>query len=444
MGMAMVIIVISSAFLDLGFSRAIIQQKEITAQQYSTVFYINLAIGLLLFLICFSTAGAVADFYKQPAIRDIFRAVSVLFIINALNLVPSALIYRQLKFKEATIINIVSTLLAGTVGLWMAYNNKGVWSLVGQSLTYSVLVLVINVVYTRFIPVLQFSIQSVKSLWNYGSRLFASGLLDVVFTRLDVFLIGKLFTPATLGYYSRAQSMDSFVRQFSSTSIAAVLFPHIARNQDDKAFVKEQYIKNLHLITMVSICLSGVLFLVAVDLFVILFSERWGYAGYLFQLMAIAAFIWPVSNLMCTLIAALGNSKNFLRLEIYKKMVLFPVYIFGFFWGIEVFIVIMMAAYYIALWLNAHFVNKEIEVTDKQQLLIIGQYIFIGVAATAIAYYISNNFIQFENLFAAIALKGSVFLGAFLGLGFLLKLQGIHLFTAFLQQLKNKLNDQRN
>lgn len=416
LGMSMVIIAISGAFLNLGFSGAIVQQKEINPLQLSTVFYLNLFIGILLFLLCFSLAGIIAEFYRQPQVKPIFRALSFTFIITSLNIVPSSLLYRQMKFKLITIFGVISTVVSGIVGIIMAYNGYGVWSLVAQTLSSVTIVLILTQSYIRFLPVLKFSFVSIKPLWNYGSKMFASSLLDNFFTRIDVFIIGKLFTPTTLGLYTRAQTLEVFVRQISSGSIASVLFPYLSQYQDNQNFIRAQFIRYLNLIMFISVGLSGLLFVIAEDLFVFLFSEKWLTAGTYFRIMAMAAFIWPVSNLMCTLISAMGNSRAFLRLEILKKILLIPVYGIGFLWGIEEFIYCLVGSFYGALLLNSIFVNKQIAVSVSNQFAIISKYFLAGVFAASVVFFLFTVLLNDSTIIFRLIVCGTAFVFLYLGL----------------------------
>ena len=170
-------------------------------------------------------------------------------------------------------------------------------------------------------------------MWNYGSRLFASGVLDTLFSRLDSFIIAKIFSPATLGYYARAQGVDNMVKQFSAGSIVETLFPYIAEHQHNRKTLSDIYRKYLNIILFISVGMSGGLFLVANDLFTVLFTAKWLSAAKLFQLLALMGFAYPVSSLMCAIISGVGNSKAFFRLETYKEGIPAPrVYIWVYTW----------------------------------------------------------------------------------------------------------------
>lgn len=435
MGMAMVIVVFAHVFLDLGFNRAIIQQPEVSQLQYSTVFYLNSGIALLLTAICFFSAGPVAAFYGQPLIKPVFRVVSVSFLLNGLNLVPSSIMYKKMQFKVNSIQSLVSALISGALGVYMAYNGYGVWSLVVQSLAGSAILLLLNFAYVRWYPQLAFSFRSIRQMWKYGSRLFASGVLDTLYTRLDTFIIGKIFTPATLGYYARAQGMDNMVRQFSANSILGALFPQIARHQHDRNYLKELFVKYMHIIMFISVGMSGVLFLIAKDLFTLLFTARWNYSAQLFQILAITGFAWPVSSLMCSIISGVGNSKAFLRLEVIKKALFLPVYLFGFLFGLKGFLYCMLGAMFCGVAVNSLYTSRELTVSSLQQLRIIVWYLALGTSACLFAYFLTSK-MALPNIAARMALSSLLFCGGYISGAYVARLRGTELITFGAQKIK--------
>lgn len=435
MGMAMVVVSFAHIFLDLGFNRAIVQQQDVSPLQYSTVFYLNAGVALLLTALCFFLAGPLAVFYNQPLIKPVFKVVSFSFLLNGLNLVPSAMLYKRMQFKVNSIQSLVSAVLSGGLGVYMAYAGFGVWSLVAQSMTASALLLLMNVAYVRWYPRLAFSIQSIRQMWKYGSRLFASGVLDMLYTRMDTFIIGKLFSPFVLGYYARAQGMDNMVRQFSAGSFVGALFPQITKHQHDRQFLKQLYVKYLHIIMFVSVGMSGVLMLIAKDLFALLFTARWNYSAELFQIMAVTGFAWPVSSLMCGIISGVGNSKAFLRLEILKKTMLLPVYVFGFLFGLKGFLYWMLCAMFCGVALNGWYASKEIAVSLWQQCRLMLAYLMVGFLAFLVAY-ISASQLQHLHLVLRMIAVGSVFGAAYIGGAYMAKLGGTQVITFGANKLK--------
>lgn len=441
-GMALAVITVAHVFLDLGFNGAIIQSKEVTQLQYSTIFYLNAAMALLLAIACYLLAGPLSRFYNQGEIAPVFRMLSLSFLLNGLNLVPAALLYRKLMLKWNSIMTIGAAVISGLAGVLMAFNGYGIWALVTQTLLNSLLLLVFNFIYIKWLPSFSFSFRSLKPLWKYGSRMFASGLLDSVYARLDTFIIGKIFTVSTLGYYTRAQGVDNFVRQFSVNSIMGALFPYIARQQDNRVALRNLYKRYLHIIAFSSIALSGILFLNAGSLFTLLFTAKWAYSAELFQLIAIIGFAWPVSSLMCNIVAGVGNSKAFLRLEIYKKILFLPVYVFGFILGLKGFICCFIAANFIAIILNAFFVSAEITISIIAQLKIIFSYLISGVIAVVSSWYLYPLLFT-PNHFPGIFLLTALFLFFYLLITFLFRLDALKDATLIIKKSKNFFNDKR-
>lgn len=443
MGMGMAIIVFAHIFLDLGFNRAIIQFKEISEEQYSTIFFLNTCVAALLTIICFFTAEPLAAFYGQPLIAPVFKVLSLLFLINGVNLVPASLLYKRLQFKLNSILTLIASVSSGIVGIIMAYNGFGVWSLVIQSLINAFLTLALNFIYAKWLPIFKFDLPAIRPLWRYGSKLFASGLLDNFYTRLDIFIIGKIFSVSTLGYYTRAQSMDSFVRQISVNSIMGALFPYIAKHQDDRPFLADLYKRYLHIITFVAIALSGTLFLCAKYIFLILFTSKWLYAADLFKLMSVIGFVWPVSSIMCNIIAGVGNSSAFFRLEIIKKTLFLPVYVLGFYYGLTGFLYFFIAANFMALTINAWYVKKEIAVPVAKQLLIMFSYFIIAAFAAGAAYLLYNQFGPLNNWWSVISLA-AFFNLFYLTTCFILRLDAFKSMEMVYKKLKQFLYDKRN
>ncbi|MBL7739743.1 MAG: lipopolysaccharide biosynthesis protein [Chitinophagaceae bacterium] len=413
MGIALVVISFSTIFVDLGLGKAIIQQKEVSKVQLSTVFFLNTGISLLFTLACFLAAGPLASFFDQPALADVLQVVSLSFVFYGLNVVPNALLYRQMNFKVISIISTLSALFSGLIGIYMAKGGYGVWSLVVQNLSMSFLIFTLTFLYARWLPGLQLVFAEIRNMWRYSYRLFLSALLDNVFTRLDIFLIGKIFSPATLGYYTRAQSMDGIIKQTSSASIVTVLFPYLSRVQSETAIIRVLFIQYLHIICFVSFFLSGLLYICADSIFIMLFTERWLKAAALFKIMTIAGFVYPVSALMVNILSSRGNSKDFLRAEIIKKLVILPAYIFGFLLGLNGFVYTLAAVYILALFVNVLYVEKEIQVSFIKQVRIIFLYAVITLAVVVLVYML-RNFFPAVSLPGKILLEGSGFFLFFL------------------------------
>jgi len=436
-GIVLSVISLSVIFVDLGFRSAIIQSPEVSQEQLSTIFFINILIAVLLILLFSLGSGWIENFYQIEGLRNYIIFASLLFALNALALVPSGLLQKNLELKTISIINTVSAFLSGITAVCFAYYGYQVWALIIQQLLSAALTLIGFAYFARWIPSFSFELHSIKKMWQYGSKLLLSGILDTTFTRLDVFIIGKLFPIQTLGYYNRAQALDNLIRSFSASTTTSVAFPLIAKMTDDIDQTQKFYVTCLNIISFLSFLLIGVLFLTCFDIVIILFTEKWLTVGYYFRIMSVTGFVFPVSTLMVNVISARGNSKAFLKLEIVKKCILFPTYLSFFFGGVYLFLVVFSVAYLLALAANAVFVEKEISVSLRQQFSIVFRYGAVAAVASAIVFALT---FYLENIYLHLAVSSALFALLYLTVSYKLKFSG---FVEIFNRALNFYNDKR-
>jgi len=415
------VITFSSIFIDLGFRSAIVQSQGTTQEQLSTVFYLNLALAVVIFAVFIGGAGYIERFYAISGLRNYIWAASLLFVINALALIPGGLLQKELRLKALSLINTSAAAISGGIAITLALLGFGIWTLVAQQVISALVILIGTLVLSRWLPSFSFNPAAIKSLWHFGVRMFLSGFLETVFTRLDVFIIGKIFPIQTLGYYNRAQSLDGLVRNFSSSTTASVAFPVIAKMAADTEAVRTFYLRCLNAISFIAFLLIGVLFLTCFDIVTILFTDKWVEVGYFFRIMAVTGFVYPISALMVNLIAARGNAAAFLKLETWKKAILFPAYLSFIVGGVYLFLVALGVAYLIALGLNAYFVRKETAITISAQWIAIYRYGLVAILGTGavfgLTYYLTNMYLH-------LVVSSVLFAGIYLLFCYKLKLPG--------------------
>ncbi|WP_373032845.1 lipopolysaccharide biosynthesis protein [Sulfurovum sp.] len=358
--MVMVIIGIAQIFTDVGLGSALIQRRRVLPVHYSSVFYFNIVIGSILTLITFLSAPLIAGFYNNEQLIPLAQVMSIAFLINAFSSVQATKLRKELNYQALTVANFTSSLLSGIVGVFMAFNGGGVWSLVALTLSRGVIFNIYVWIVAGWVPSLLFSFKALMQLWGFGFRMFLSGALDAVFTRLDVIIIGKLFTPAVLGFFDRAKSLDQMIVYYSSGSLMSVLFPVLSKVQNDLSRFQSIIIKALGVISFVVFLLLGVMYLISEELVVILFSEKWLPSAEYFKLLILSGFAYPVSALLVNVLSSRGNSKAFLRLEIYKKIVFGSNLAIAFMWGIEGYLYGLVLASILAVYLNIIFASVEI------------------------------------------------------------------------------------
>ncbi|MGB5965065.1 MAG: lipopolysaccharide biosynthesis protein [Sulfurimonadaceae bacterium] len=334
----MVIIGIATVFTDVGLGAALIQRRRVHPSQYTSVFYFNIFIGLLLTLTTYFSASFISTFYDNEQLLLLVQVMSFLFVINAFSSVQSTRLHKELNFALLTKIGLLSSLTSGIIGISLAFYGAGVWSLAAQALSMGILYNILIWTLAKWIPSREFSWKALTQLWGFGFRMFLVGLLDAIYTRLDYLIIGKLFDPNTLGFYQRAKSLNMMAIQYSSGSLMSVLFPVLSKVQNDLPRFQNIILKSLGIISFIVFLLFGSLYLVSEELIVILFSDKWFPSVEYFKILAFSGFAYPINALLVNVLSSRGNSKAFLRMAIYKKFVAFSNLGIGFLFGIEGFL----------------------------------------------------------------------------------------------------------
>lgn len=358
--MIMVIIGIAQIFTDVGLGSALIQRRRVLPVHYSSVFYFNILIGFLLTIVTFLSAPWIGAFYNNEELVSIAQVMSIIFVINAFSSVQATKLRKELNYVALTKANFTASFVSGLIGVFIALYGGGVWSLVALTLSRGLIFNIYTWIVSKWFPSLLFSFKALSYLWGFGFHMFLSGLLDTVFTRLDVLIIGKLFTPATLGFFDRAKSLDQMIVYYSSGSLMSVLFPVLSKVQNDLPRFQSIIIKALGVISFIVFLLLGTMYLVAGELIVLLFSEKWLPSVEYFKLLLLSGFAYPVSALLVNVLSSRGNSKAFLHLEIYKKIVFGINLVIAFMWGIEGYLYGLVLASTLAVYLNVMFASKEI------------------------------------------------------------------------------------
>lgn len=314
-----VFIAISQTLVESGLGVALIQKKEVTDTDYSSVFYISLGVAFVSYSILFLAAPFIATFYNQPLIVPVLRVLGLTLFFGAINSIQNAIIARNFLFRKLFISSLAAVLLSGAIGIAMAYAGYGVWALVGQQIT-SIVTLCIAMWFTlRWRPQLLFSFMRVKELFSFGWKLLASGLIDVTYVNLSSLVIGKLYPASMLGYYTKGQEFPGVLVSNIDSSIQAVMLPAYAKNQDNTVVVKQ--IMRRALVTssfLVFPAMAG-LAAVAEPLIRLLLTEKWLIAVPFLQIFCATYALWPIHTANLQAINALGRSDIFLKLEVVKK-----------------------------------------------------------------------------------------------------------------------------
>jgi O-antigen/teichoic acid export membrane protein len=319
-GMIAVFMGVSQVFINCGFGEALIQKQDATHQDESSVFYVNLALGMLAAMTLYCGAPWIARFYHQPILVGLTRFMALDLVIGSFGVVQTMLLTKKLDFKTQIKISVASTLVSGTLAIIMALKGFGVMSLVAQVLVGDFFSTLLLWILQGWRPLLSFSWSSLREMFPYGSRLFASGLLNSFFNEIYSIVIGKLFDPTMLGFYTRARQMQRLPVDNLSGIVGRVSFPVFAAIQHDKPALKRGVRKASKGLAWLNIPLMVGLAVTARPLVIVLLTEKWLPCVPYIQLLCVAGAFYPLSLIHVNALSAQGRSDLFLRLEIIKKV----------------------------------------------------------------------------------------------------------------------------
>lgn len=341
-GMIMIFFAVSTSLIDSGFGDALVRKKDCNDDDYNTVFYFNLMIGILLFLILFFAAPLIAGFYSEPQLINIIRILSFTTIITSLGIVQSADLVKKIDFKTRTKISLISNVSSSIIAIILAYIGFGVWSLVVRQFLTNLIGTSTLWFYNKWLPKLKFNIVAFKQLFSFGSKMLASGLLNTFFNNLYYLVIGKYFSAQILGYYTRAVSFANLPSLSIDYVIQRVTYPVLVRLNDDDNRLKaalKKLVKNTMLITFVfMIGLAAI----AKPLVLTLIGEKWIPTIHLLQLLSLSLILHPLQSLNMNILLIKGRSDIFLKVEITKKILIVPVIFLGISYSLELMIIGMI------------------------------------------------------------------------------------------------------
>lgn len=320
-GMISIFISVSSTFVDSGFHMALVRKKDRTDADCSTVFYFNIGVAIVCYLILFILAPNIAVFFKIPILTDIVRVLSLILIISSLNAVQRSILISDVNFKRLSKVEVFCNIIGGVTAISMAFTGFGLWALVGQTLASGVMSCAFYWMLSSWRPKLLFSIDSFKDLFGFGSKMLGSKLLNTIIGNLTPMLIGRFYTAKDLGYYSKGSGTASIPSNFFLNVVISTSYPILSKLQDNDehlVYVYRRYIKICSLVIFWGMCL---LCFLGKPLMIFVYGEKWGPAVIFMQLFCFSQMFLHIQAINVNLLLAKGRSDLNLRIEIIKKIV---------------------------------------------------------------------------------------------------------------------------
>lgn len=317
----LVFITIADVFVNAGFGSALIQKKDADDLDFSSVFYFSFIFSVFVYLVVFLAAPFVANFYNMPILQPTLQVLALRIPVAAINSVQQAYVSRNMQFKKFFYSTLSGTAASAVVGIFMAYNGYGIWSLVGQYLSNAVINTMVLFSVISWRPQLIFSFQRLKSLFSYGWKLLLSGLLDTASQSLNSLLIGKFYSSADLAFFETGKKFPMVIVTNINSSISSVLFPALASEQDEPEKVKAHTRKAIQISSYIMWPMMLGMVACADSIVSLVLTDKWMPAVPYLQIACITYGLWPIHTANLQAINAIGRSDVFLKLEIIKKVI---------------------------------------------------------------------------------------------------------------------------
>lgn len=406
-GMLTIFLTFSNVFIDSGFSRALIQKQDRTENDFSTTLIFNIVISVIIYSILFFTAPAISQFYKTPELLTLQRVLFLVIIFNSLTVVQSAKLQIKVDFKSIAIVNSVTVILSGLIAIFAAYKGLGAWALVIQTLAKSLVSTVMFWIIGKWIPKTGFSKKSFKKLFAFGSKLLCSGLLSTTINNLYNLVIGKIYNPSSLGYYTRAQQFP----ELTSGTIASVLntttFPLMSSLQNDKDELTNILRRLIKITSMVVFPAMIGLACLAEPIILMLLGEQWLPAANLLFWIALSYVFTPLSILNMNVLNAIGRSDLFLKIDLIKIPFILLTMIITFPISLKAIVIGNAVTAFLWFYINGYLIGKIYAFGAFKQLLCSWKYIISALIMGGIVTFV--DFIVESSIL-------SVFLGVFSGI----------------------------
>jgi len=366
-GLMAMVVVFMNVFLvmnDMGLPAALIQKKEITEEHISSAFWLNLAEGLVLTGILALLSPVIAGFYGRSALTAIVLVLSTTLFISSFGMIQLALFSKDLDFKLPAVAEIISVVLSGGVAVAMAYGGSGVWSLVGQAVSYSVLLAALLWFMSGWTPKFIFRWSAAWELLSFGLHLMGFGLVNYFNRNLDNLLIGKFEGAATLGFYNLAYRLLLFPLQSISTVIGRVMFPALSTIQDNKEKVRQGYISANRYIATITFPLMTGLAILAPQFVRVFFGIKWDRSIFLIQVLAFAGLFQSVETTVGWLFQSQGRTDILLKWGIFSAAVCAGAFGIGLLWSAEgvavAYLIVELLLLWPTLWLAFRLIDLKV------------------------------------------------------------------------------------
>lgn len=431
-GMLHIFIAISGAFMIGGFGDAIIQKKDTTHTDYSTVFMWNMVLSVFFYVIIFFASPAIARFYEMPSLCEVMRVYGLVLILVALSVVQNAILRKELKFKILSIRNLVASFCGLVVGVVMAYLGFGVWSLVASALVNQLMNVVLIWRLSSWRPTLVFDKKSFKELFGFGGMMMLTSLVDKIYTNLQGLLIGKWYSADELGYYTQAQKLETVPTSTLSYIVTNVSFPVFAKLKDDKCKLLYGLRKNIKAITYINFPLCVLLMVIAKPLIVLLYGSKWGLSVPYFQLLCFSGMLYTMNSLNGNIVKALGKGKLYFIINIVQRVFGLLLMIIGIRYSVKGLLAAVIVSQFINYVIYSIANGRLLDYGMWQQFKDVIHSLLLSILVGMVVFFVGRYL--FWPQYLVMFIQIIMYVGLFWGISKLLKFDGYDTYRVVIKQ----------
>ena len=428
---------ILQVFVDSGLGTALIQKYNADDLDFSSVFYFNFIVCIVLYAGMFVASPHIASFYNNPSLTPIIRVISLTIIISGVKGIQQAYVSRNMLFKRFFFATIGGTIFSAFLGIWMAYKGYGVWALVAQQLSNTTIDTIILWMTVKWRPKFMFSWNRLKGLLSYGWKLLVSALLDTCYNNLRNLIIGKMYSSSDLAFYNEGDKFPKTAATNINTSIDSVLLPTMANVQNDreqvKAMTRRAIKTSIYIMAPIMIGLA----VCSESVVLLLLTEKWLPCVLYLRIFCITYMFWPVHTANLNAIKAMGRSDWFLRLEVIKKIMGMAILLSTMWFGVDVMAYSLLLSGFLSQLINSWPNKKLLGYSYWEQLKDFLPSLLISVLMGAIVYCV--EFIDLPTI-ATLAIQVCTGVVVYTGLSALLKLEE---FSYILEVVKSVLRGRK-
>lgn len=419
-GMLAIFLAVAQSLIDSGFSQALIRKQNRTDADRNTVFYFNIVVSILLYLLFYIISPWVATFYGEPQLCEIMRVICLVIVIDSFAVVQRANFVVAIDFKTQTKATLIAAVVSGIIGIYLAYHGYGVWALVYQLISSSLMNVIVLWAFSKWYPTLVYSWKSFRELFGFGSKLMISGLLDTLYRNIYQLVIGKAFSAESLGHFTNAHKFSDLPSSNLTTVLQRVTYPILCTIQDDDERLALAYRKFLRLSAFIIFPLMCGLAAVSYPLIELVLGENWHYAAIILVPLCFQMMWYPIHSINLNLLQVKGRSDLFLRLEIIKKIIGVTILFCSLPFGLLVMCYTGILSSVLCLAINTYYTGKLINVGFFMQMKDISTTLILSLLMFGLVFW-SISMLQGDILKLLCGIIGGGLF--FLALSLLLKMK---------------------